>query len=113
MRIWNFICGWPKTNRSLFNPGGIRIGRQLQVYSERTLLIALIAGAVSNTYAAENEENESAPDLEFLEFLGQFETEAGEWIDPQSLLAEEFTELLEATSNDNSSTNDDASNDNQ
>ena len=66
-----------------------------------------MTGALSKAYAAENEQSEDAPDLEFLEFLGQFETDAGEWIDPDSLLTEEFTELLnastEANSEDNSS----------
>ena len=36
------------------------------------------------------------PDLEFLEFLGQFESDEGEWIDPGSLLADEFSDLLNA-----------------
>ena len=62
-----------------------------------------MAGALSNTYAAEIEQSEDAPDLEFLEFLGQFETDAGEWIDPDSLLTEEFTELLETSTEANSS----------
>lgn len=62
-----------------------------------------MAGALSNTYAAESEQSEDAPDLEFLEFLGQFETDAGEWIDPDSLLTEEFTELLETSTEANSS----------
>jgi hypothetical protein len=76
-----------------------------------------MAGAFSNTVAAENEQSEDAPDLGFLEFLGQFETDAGEWIDPSSLLTEEFTELLdastEANSDDNSSNTDDATYDKQ
>ncbi|MBL4580917.1 MAG: hypothetical protein JKY29_03785 [Gammaproteobacteria bacterium] len=74
-------------------------------------------GAVTNTNAAENEQSEGAADLEFLEFLGQFETDAGVWIDPDSLLAEEFTELLktstEAGSDDDSSKTDDVANDKQ
>jgi len=76
-----------------------------------------MAGAFSNTVAAENEQSEDAADLEFLEFLGQFETDAGEWIDPDSLLTEEFTELLdastEANSDDDSSNTDDATYDKQ
>ena len=75
-----------------------------------------MAGAISSTHAAENEQSEDAPDLKFLEFLGQFETDAGEWIDPDSLLTEEFTELLEAStetdsSNDSTNTDDATSND--
>jgi len=70
-----------------------------------------MVGALSNTVAAENEQSEDVPDLEFLEFLGQFETDSGEWIDPDSLLTEEFTDLLEASteadsSNDSPNTDD-------
>tara|TARA_R110002073_G_scaffold221415_3_gene381553 strand:- start:88 stop:315 length:228 start_codon:yes stop_codon:yes gene_type:complete len=75
-----------------------------------------MTGVFSNAYAAENEQNETLPDLEFLEFLGQFETDAGEWIDPDSLAAEEFTELLDASSNiesDSDSTNTDDTNTNE
>lgn len=76
-----------------------------------------MTGVLSNTYAAENEQSEDVPDLEFLEFLGQFETDAGEWIDPDSLLTEAFTELLEAStgaeSDDDLSNIDDATNDKQ
>jgi len=121
MRIWNFIYGSPKTNLSRCELRGIRLRRTLQIYSGRVLLLACVTGALPNTHAAENEQNEDVPDLGFLEFLGQFETDAGEWIDPDSLLTEEFTELLDAStgadsgdnsSNDSSDT-DDATNDNQ
>ncbi len=43
--------------------------------------------------------------------MGSFETDEGEWIDPESLMSEEFTELLEAapvivpTDQENSDTN--------
>ena len=60
-----------------------------------------MTGAFTNSYGAENEQNDTAPDLEFLEFLGQFETDAGEWIDPDSLLTEEFAELLDASTEAN------------
>ncbi|GJM12321.1 MAG: hypothetical protein DHS20C12_07240 [Pseudohongiella sp.] len=74
-----------------------------------------MTGFVSSTFAAENEQSEESPDLEFLEFLGTFETDAGEWIDPDSLLTDEFTELLDASSesnlNNDSSSTDDAAND--
>ncbi|MEX0962634.1 MAG: hypothetical protein WDZ52_01145 [Pseudohongiellaceae bacterium] len=72
---------------------------------------------MTNTYAAENEQEEAAPDLEFLEFLGQFETDAGEWIDPESLQAEEFIGLLDASTNgnadDDSTNTDDATSNDQ
>lgn len=121
MRIWNFICGSPRTNHSHCEFRGIRLRRTLQIYSGRVLLFACVTGALSNTHAAQNEQSEDVPDLEFIEFLGQFETDAGEWIDPDSLLTGEFTELLdasiEADSDDNSSNDssntDDATNDKQ
>ena len=58
-----------------------------------------MTGIFSNALAAENEQEESVPDLEFLEFLGRFETDAGEWVDPGSLLTEEFSELLDVSTN--------------
>ncbi len=36
------------------------------------------------------------PPLELLEFLGQWETDDGEWIDPQALEDPELASLLEA-----------------
>ena len=116
MRIWNFICGWPRTNHSLYECSGSRLRRRFQAYSGRTLFAACMTGVFSNAYAAENEQNEAIPDLEFLEFLGQFETDAGEWIEPDSLLTEEFTELLDVSTNidsvsDSADTNDATSND--
>jgi len=35
--------------------------------------------------AREESENTEMPSLEFLEFLGDWETEDGEWIDPEEL----------------------------
>lgn len=62
-----------------------------------------IGSLVPISYSAENEivlDSEAAqPDLEFLEFLGQFETDDGQWIDPGSLLAEEFDDLLNVAEN--------------
>lgn len=119
MKIWNFICGSPITNLSLCKFGGARLRRKFQIFSWRSLLLAYLAGAFSNAVAAENAQNEATPDLGFLEFLGQFETDAGEWIDPDSLLTEEFTELLDASADassdgnlpNNSSQTDDATTD--
>lgn len=39
---------------------------------------------------------EAPPPLELLEFLGQWETDDGEWIDPQALEDPELVNLLEA-----------------
>jgi hypothetical protein len=80
--------------------------------AEKLFAICLL-GLISTAQAAENEnktETESSlPDLEFLEFLGQFETDNGEWINPASLMTEEFELLLEAAiragQNENSNDN--------
>ena len=39
---------------------------------------------------------EEAPSIEFLEFLGQWETDEGEWIAPEELADDGFAQLLEA-----------------
>ena len=69
----------------------------------RRLIAICIGGLLPIAHGAENEvvpETESSqPDLEFLEFLGQFETDDGLWIDPGSLLAEEFDDLLNVAEN--------------
>lgn len=37
---------------------------------------------------------EGTPSIEFLEFLGQWETDEGEWIAPQDLADDEFAQLI-------------------
>lgn len=54
-----------------------------------------MAVSCSKPFAAENELDEAGPDIEFLEFLGQFETDTGEWVAPNSLLGEGIFELLD------------------
>jgi|APSaa5957512535_1039671.scaffolds.fasta_scaffold216876_2 hypothetical protein len=69
-----------------------------QTKSKTRLISLWLLCAASTGFAAE-EESESEldiPNLEFLEFLGSFETDDGEWIDPESLLSDEFEDLLNA-----------------
>ncbi len=47
--------------------------------------------------AAQQQEQEQGPSLELLEFLGQWETDDGEWIAPQDLADAEFGLLLDAS----------------
>jgi hypothetical protein len=42
--------------------------------------------------AAANQDSVEAPSLELLEFLGEFQTEDGQWIDPLDLLDMEQSE---------------------
>ena len=46
-------------------------------------------------FADEQSAEEETPTMEFLEFLGEWETEEGEWIDPVELENEEFGKLIE------------------
>ncbi len=45
----------------------------------------------------QEQEQEQGPSLELLEFLGQWETDDGEWIAPQDLADAEFGLLLDAS----------------
>ena len=47
----------------------------------KTLVLMLVYSISPALYAAD-ELNDDQPNLEFLEFLGSFETEDGQWIDP-------------------------------
>ena len=64
------------------------------------LALLLIANTLMTTIAnaAEEEGNTQTeplvPDIELLEFLGTFQTESGEWIDPEMLLNDDFDELF-------------------
>ena len=78
-------------------------------------LLGLCVASLSQAALAAEEQSAGGgfepPDLEFLEFLGSFETDSGEWIEPSSMLDEYFNELLdvaaamETSSGDNASTN--------
>ncbi len=58
----------------------------------------------SDTENSQSQELE-IPDLEFLEFLGQFESDNGEWIEPESLLGEGLQELLDTSLDDENNSN--------
>jgi hypothetical protein len=54
--------------------------------------IVLLNAWLVATAAAANEDTVEAPSMELLEFLGEFQTEDGEWIDPLDLLDMEQNE---------------------
>ncbi|MEX2131729.1 MAG: hypothetical protein WD772_09590 [Pseudohongiellaceae bacterium] len=66
----------------------------------RLLTPVLALGMVSPAvYAADNNSADlqgNVPSLEFLEFLGQWETDEGEWLPPEQLIEGEFVQLLDA-----------------
>lgn len=74
-----------------------------------------LLSSVYPAYGAENESDNTEaelPDLEMLEFLGQFATETGDWIDPDSLISDEFLQLLDAVSESNNADADNTETDN-
>ncbi len=66
----------------------------------------LLTGHLCTAQAAENELSLQVPDLELLEFLGSFQTDNGQWIEPESLLTGEFAELLNLASEMEAATGD-------
>lgn len=116
MKIWNSICGWLKMDFRI-RQRGIRCGKGWKQNARLTrILVFCLGGLMPAVYGAENavilDTENAQPDLEFLEFLGQFETDDGQWIDPGSLLADEFEDLLDAAENSGGSNGSGASNDN-
>ena len=63
------------------------------------LLLLALAFNSQAASAAENDSSADAvpliPDLELLEFLGSFQTEDGEYINPETMLGDEFLDLLD------------------
>lgn len=58
-------------------------------YLTAVVLLNLVFGAVA---AAAGEDSADKPSMELLEFLGEFQAEDGEWIDPMELLNMEQSE---------------------
>ena len=52
---------------------------------------------MTSLFAEDQTNNELMPSMAFLEFLGEWETEEGEWIDPMELEKEEIGILIEST----------------
>ena len=77
MRSWIFINGWWK-NKTVW------------VNETRWIAALFLFGVSAIAYA----ETDETPSMEFLEFLGEFQTEDGEWVDPLDLLDMEQSESL-------------------
>lgn len=72
----------------------INVGAQSQARLVARMCWLLLLGHFNCAQAAEDGQTIESPDIELLEFLGSFQTEQGEWIEPESLLTGEFAELL-------------------
>ncbi len=64
-------------------------------YRHRLYILIMIIS--SPLLQAETEGIEEAPTLELLEFLGEWETGDGQWLDPEDLEDEDFVKLLVLT----------------
>jgi len=60
-------------------------------------LVFLMMISLSPVTHSEPEIHGEAPALELLEFLGEWETDEGEWIDPAELEDDDFASLLNIT----------------
>lgn len=60
------------------------------------LLMLTVSSADAAAQHCTDAQAEASPPLELLEFLGQWETDDGEWMDPQALEDPELVNLLEA-----------------
>ena len=75
MKSWISINGWRKSTTVW-----------VKTYQLFTALLLL------NFVAVAHAETGDSPSMEFLEFLGEFQTDDGEWIDPLKLLDMEQSE---------------------
>ena len=95
MKIWIFTYGLPKVEFPI-KATQIRSGQCIRMKTLHGLASLLLLTAALNVTAAEEELDPNLPNLEFLEFLGSFESDAGNWIDPGSLITEDFGNFLNA-----------------
>ena len=63
----------------------------------RASLCLLILICSTSSLLAEEQNNDALPTIEFLEFLGEWESDDGAWIDPSDLENEEIGKLIETT----------------
>ncbi len=65
-------------------------------YRHNLLLLLMIQTYLPSL--ADSSEEDEAPSIELLEFLGEWETSNGEWLDPSLLEDEDVANLLRLTS---------------
>lgn len=75
MRSWISINGWRKSTTVWAN--------SYRIFAALVLL---------NLVVAAHAESDDSPSMELLEFLGEFQTDDGEWIDPLNLTGMEQSE---------------------
>ncbi|MFT6093113.1 MAG: hypothetical protein ACJA2Q_001006 [Pseudohongiellaceae bacterium] len=69
---------------------------QQETFISAYFALCLLCSAGLAGAAVEDSVEIELPDLELLEFLGQFATDDGDWLEPSSLLSDVFEQLLDA-----------------
>ena len=64
-------------------------------------VLILLTWLVTMWAYAEEEGDEGVPSVELLLFLGEWETDNGEWIDPGEFEDDSFEQLIDPVKNDN------------
>jgi len=77
------------------NKSELGLAKVLQLLIVLCLFTSGAKAAEDNLETELEGQSSNLPDMEFLEFLGSFETDSGEWVDPTELLQVEFELLLE------------------
>jgi hypothetical protein len=70
-----------------------------KMFYKVSLCFICLLGSTSLIFA--EEQNDNMPSIEFLEFLGEWETDEGDWVDPATLESEEIGELIKTIEADN------------
>ena len=67
----------------------------------RHSLLLLLMILLSPISQAETREDDAVPSLELLEFLAEWETDDGQWLDPETLEDDDFAKLVSLTYEEN------------
>ncbi len=79
MMVWSFMPGWPR--KITMSPGKAGLWSTVLLLG----LLSTPAWAQEPEQARKTSDESEIPSLELLEFLGDWETDDGEWIDPEEL----------------------------
>ncbi|GJM17713.1 MAG: hypothetical protein DHS20C13_30400 [Thermodesulfobacteriota bacterium] len=71
-------------------------GSKMMFYKVKLCLWVLIF-STPPSFAEELNNSDNFPAIDFLEFLGEWSTDEGDWIDPENLENEDIGKLIEAT----------------
>ena len=70
-------------------------GSKMMFYRASTCLWILIC-STSSAFAEEQNNSDSVPSMAFLEYLGEWTSDDGDWIDPEDLDNDDIGKFIEA-----------------